>query len=128
MQIRFKDGSTTDKLTVEYPVGHRRRRAEGIPLLEQKFETNLARVFSKERQAAILELCKDQRRLEQTPVNEFVDLMVLPKKRDGSEISGGCFCGAARFRVACCPALRQPLPLLDVPALFGRAIRIVGDD
>ena len=83
IQIRFKDGSTTDKITVEYPVGHRRRRAEGIPLLEQKFKTNLAHVFSKERQAAILELCKDQRRLEQTPVNEFVDLMVVTEKRDG---------------------------------------------
>ena len=83
IQIRFKDGSTIDEIAVEYPVGHRRRRAEGIPLLEQKFKTNLARVFSKERQAAILELGQDQQRLEQTPVNEFVDLMVVPEKRDG---------------------------------------------
>jgi len=48
---------------VEYPLGHRRRRTEGLPLLEAKFETNLARHFPPKRQTEILALCKDQRRL-----------------------------------------------------------------
>ena len=61
-------------MPAEYPVGHRRRREEGIPLLEAKFRTNLARRFAPKRQQAILELTRDQERLEETPVNEFVDL------------------------------------------------------
>src|SRR5262245_4106845 len=74
MQVFFKDGSKTSQVAVEYPVGHRRRREEGIPLLEAKFRTNLARRFPGKRQQAILELARDQERLEATPVSEFVDL------------------------------------------------------
>jgi 2-methylcitrate dehydratase len=77
VQVFFKDGSKTANVAVEYPIGHRRRRKEGIPLLEAKFRTNLARSFASKQQAAILALCKDQRRLEATPVNEFVDLFVV---------------------------------------------------
>jgi len=77
LQIFFRDGTATRKLAVEYPVGHRRRRREGIPLLEEKFRRNLARRFPPERQQAILELCRDRLRLEATPVNEFVDLLVI---------------------------------------------------
>jgi len=77
LQIFFRDGTATRKLAVEYPVGHRRRRREGIPLLEEKFRRNLARRFPPERQQAILELCRDPLRLEATPVNEFVDLFVI---------------------------------------------------
>jgi 2-methylcitrate dehydratase len=77
LQIFFKDGTGTRKVAVEYPVGHRRRRQEGIPLLEAKFRTNLARRFPGERQRAILESCRDQQRLEATPVNEFTDLFVI---------------------------------------------------
>jgi 2-methylcitrate dehydratase len=76
LQIFFRDGNATRKVAVEYPLGHRRRRHEGIPLLEAKFRTNLARRFSNERQQAILALCRDQQRLEATPVREFVDLFV----------------------------------------------------
>ena len=64
-------------MAVEYPLGHRRRRKDGVPLLEAKFRTNLARRFPKERREAILGLCMDQGRLEATPVNEFVDLFVI---------------------------------------------------
>jgi 2-methylcitrate dehydratase len=64
-------------VVVEYPVGHRRRRKEGIPLLEAKFRTNLARKFPEKQRAAIYALCADQKKLEATPVNEFVDLMVI---------------------------------------------------
>src|SRR5882672_3439700 len=77
LQIFFKDGTTTRKVAVEYPLGHRRRRHEGIPLLEAKFRRNLERRFPKERREAILSLCRDQRRLEATPVKEFVDLFVI---------------------------------------------------
>jgi 2-methylcitrate dehydratase len=77
LQIFFKDGTRTRKVAVEYPIGHRRRRHEGIPLLEAKFRTNLARRFPKERREAIFELCRDQKRLEATPVREFVDMFVI---------------------------------------------------
>ena len=77
IQVFFRDGTATDKAVVEYPVGHRRRRAEGIPLLEAKFSTNLARRFPEGRCAKIFGLCQDQRRLEAAPVNEFVDMLVI---------------------------------------------------
>ncbi len=77
LQVFFKDGSASPKVVVEYPLGHRRRRAEGIPLLVEKFKSNLARRFSLSKSAAILDLCSDQGRLEQTPVNEFMDLFVV---------------------------------------------------
>lgn len=77
VQVFFKDGSKTEKVEVEYPIGHRRRRGEGIPLLVGKFKTNLARRFPAKQQEAILELCLDQKKLETTPVNEFVDLFTI---------------------------------------------------
>ena len=73
LTLAFTDGSTITE-TVEYPIGHRRRRAEGIPLLEQKFRTNLARRFSQSQQDRILKLSLDPQALEQTPVHEYVDL------------------------------------------------------
>jgi 2-methylcitrate dehydratase len=75
--IHFKDGGKTDEVVVEYPIGHRRRRAEGIPVLEAKFRTNLLRRLPPKQAAALLALCRDQQRLEGTPVNEFVDLFVI---------------------------------------------------
>ena len=77
LQVFFKDGSRTDKIAVEYPIGHRRRRKEGVPVLIAKFITNLARRFPAKQQQAILALCQDQKKLESTPVNEFVDLFVI---------------------------------------------------
>ncbi|HKA40658.1 MAG TPA: bifunctional 2-methylcitrate dehydratase/aconitate hydratase [Burkholderiales bacterium] len=74
VQVFFTDGSKTDRVAVEFPIGHRRRRSDGIPLLEAKFKTNLARRYPAKRQHAIFELCRDPQRLEVTPVNEFVDL------------------------------------------------------
>ena len=74
VQVFFRDGTRTAQVAVEYPVGHRRRRKEGVPLLEAKFRTNLARRFAEKQRAAILALCLDQGRLEATPVNEFMDL------------------------------------------------------
>ena len=77
LQIFFKDGTSTEKVEVEYPVGHRRRRAEGIPLLEEKFRSNLASRFPAARVQKIFALCKDQKALEAMPVNEFMDLLVI---------------------------------------------------
>jgi 2-methylcitrate dehydratase len=75
--VEFADGSKLDEVVVEYPVGHRRRRAEGIPLLVEKFRTNLARRFPAKQQRAILDIALDPRRLDAAPVHEFVDLFVI---------------------------------------------------
>lgn len=77
VQVFFKDGSQSQNIAVEYPIGHRRRREEGIPELVKKFETNLARRFPAKQQVAILALCLDQQKLEATAVNEFVDMFVI---------------------------------------------------
>jgi 2-methylcitrate dehydratase len=77
LTIEFNDGSTFDEVIVEYPIGHKRRRADGIPLLVEKFRTNLARKFPVKQQQAILDVSLDQARLEAMPVNEYVDLYVI---------------------------------------------------
>ncbi|CAI8951272.1 2-methylcitrate dehydratase [Pseudomonas soli] len=77
VQVFFKDGSHTPQVVVEYPLGHRRRREEGMPLLEAKFRENLATRFARQRCEAIVALCKDQERLEAMPVHRFVDLFVI---------------------------------------------------
>ena len=77
LQVFFKDGTHTAQVVVEYPIGHRRRRGEGIPLLEAKFRENLATRFVRQRCDEIFALCKDQARLEGTAVQRFVDLFVM---------------------------------------------------
>jgi len=76
IQVFFKDGTSSDNIAVEYPIGHRRRRGEGIPELVKKFKVNLARRFDASKQFDILALCLDQARLEAMPVNLFVDMLV----------------------------------------------------
>ena len=76
IQIIFKDGSSTKKVEVEYPIGHRRRREQGIPLLIEKFERNLATQFSPSRSEEILAICSDQATLESTPVTKFMELFI----------------------------------------------------
>ena len=76
IQVYFKDGTSTDKIEVEYPIGHKRRREQGIPLLVKKFERNLKTQFSDKRTESILNLCLDQKELESTDVTDFMDLMV----------------------------------------------------
>jgi len=76
IQIFFNDGSSTEKIEVEYPIGHRRRREQGIPLLVEKFERNLKTQFSEARVESILSLCSDQKLLEHTSVTDFMNLMV----------------------------------------------------
>jgi len=77
LQVFFKDGSSKQKVVVQYPVGHRRRRKEGIASLECKFNNNLATRFSAARVAMIFARCLDQKKLEATPVREFMDFLVI---------------------------------------------------
>jgi len=77
IQVFFKDGSSTEKIEVEYPIGHRRRRAEGIPVLEQKFLSNLRTRFPEQRCQQIMALCLDKQKLEATPVNEFMEMLII---------------------------------------------------
>jgi 2-methylcitrate dehydratase len=77
LTVEFNDGTTFDEVVVEYPIGHKRRREDGIPLLVEKFRTNLARRFPARQQQAILAASLDQATLEAMPVNEYVDLYVI---------------------------------------------------
>jgi 2-methylcitrate dehydratase len=76
VQVVFRGGQTTEKVTVEYPIGHRRRRKEGIPLLLKKFEQNLHTRLAPPGVERVLQACTDQHKLERMPVNEFVSLFV----------------------------------------------------
>lgn len=77
VQVFFKDGTSTDKVEVEYPIGHRRRRAEGMPLLVKKFEENLAARFAAVQCKAILDLFNDASRFDATPVDNFTDMFTV---------------------------------------------------
>ncbi|QDQ80760.1 bifunctional 2-methylcitrate dehydratase/aconitate hydratase [Paraburkholderia megapolitana] len=77
LTVEFNDGTVLDEVVVEYPIGHKRRRTDGIPLLVEKFRTNLARRFPVKQQQAILDISLDQARLEAMSVNEYVDLYVI---------------------------------------------------
>src|SRR5271170_7875522 len=76
LHVVLADGTTLEE-TVEYPIGHKRRRKEGLPLLVEKFKTNLARRFPTEQKAKILDVSLDQTTLENMPVQEYVDLYVI---------------------------------------------------
>jgi len=77
LTMELSDGTVLPEVVVEYPIGHRRRRKEGMPLLVGKFRTNLARRFPAKQQQAILDISLDQERLLATPASEFVDLFVI---------------------------------------------------
>jgi 2-methylcitrate dehydratase len=77
LTVEFKDGKKLKELVCEYPIGHKRRRKEGMPVLVEKFKTNLARQFPVKQQKAILDLCLNAKKLAATPVNEFVDMFVI---------------------------------------------------
>tara|TARA_R110002050_G_scaffold9504_1_gene33285 strand:- start:440919 stop:442379 length:1461 start_codon:yes stop_codon:yes gene_type:complete len=77
LQIIFVDGSSSEKIAVEYPIGHRRRRHEGIPELVKKFKINLARRFPAKQQQRILDVCMNEAELSAMPANEFIDLFVI---------------------------------------------------
>jgi 2-methylcitrate dehydratase len=76
VQVFFNDGSDTERVEVDFPIGHRKRRAEGIPVLTRKFESSLKGRLA-ERQCQVLRsLCADQENLEHTAVDEFMALLV----------------------------------------------------
>ncbi len=77
VQVFFKDGSTTEKVEVLYPIGHRFRREEAIPLLEKKFVDNMSSRFPKHRVEELLALFKDEKKLDQMPVHLFMEKLVL---------------------------------------------------
>lgn len=76
MTIEFKDGSRSEEIVVEYPVGHKRRRDEGMPLLIKKYRANLARIFNASQRSKILDLTLDYPKLIDTKVSDFMDLLV----------------------------------------------------
>lgn len=82
LTVEFKDGSKFDEIVVEYPIGHARRRTDGIPLLIEKFKINLARIFSADQQKEILDVSMDYKKLSQMAVNEYVDLYVNKAYKD----------------------------------------------
>jgi len=77
IQVIFKDGSHTERVEVEYPLGHKRRRDESIPFIESKFEENLKTRFPLKQVHAILRVCMDQKKFEEMPVNDFMQLFVI---------------------------------------------------
>jgi 2-methylcitrate dehydratase PrpD len=76
VQVWFADGTRTERVAINYPIGHRRRRAEGIPELVTKFERNLATLFGAKQCAAIVAACADQDRFEALSVEDFMALWV----------------------------------------------------
>ena len=77
IQIFFNDGSSTDAVEVEYPIGHKRRREEGIPVLEKKFKTNLEKIYDAEHAKSIFDKCSDLGSLSQMSVIDFQELFAL---------------------------------------------------
>ena len=75
LEILYTDGTSSEKVEVEYPIGHRRRRDEGIPILVDKFENNLKTQFSEQRSKEILELCLDEEKLRATSVTQFMSML-----------------------------------------------------
>lgn len=76
LRVEFTDGTSLDEVVVEYPVGHARRRVEGIPLLHAKFATNVARIFGKKQQDLILKASLNRAELEKLTVHEYMDLYI----------------------------------------------------
>lgn len=77
VQVFFNDGSCTDKIAIEYPVGHRRRREEGIPLLKKKFSNNICNYFSSRQAETIVSLFENKDKLLAMPVNQLVDNLIV---------------------------------------------------
>ena len=76
VQVRFKDGSTTENVVVEYPIGHRRRREDSKPLLLDKFRANVATQLNSATVERLVELFTDQQAVESMAVDEMMDLLI----------------------------------------------------
>ncbi|TWU09184.1 2-methylcitrate dehydratase [Symmachiella macrocystis] len=77
VQVFFTDGTSTERVEVEYPIGHRRRRDEGMPLLEQKFQDNMATQFDSTRCASVLAAFAEPSKLDALPADQFMELFVV---------------------------------------------------
>jgi len=75
VQVLFRDGTSTPRVAIDYPIGHRRRRAEGLPLLQRKFETAVADHFGAAQAMRIVQLFADRERLEATPVSDLMAVL-----------------------------------------------------
>jgi 2-methylcitrate dehydratase PrpD len=78
VQVFFRDGTHTDKVAVEYPIGHRRRRTEGIPVLHQKAEAAFLAHYGAEKTGKLMSLFADRVKLEAMPVHEFSAAFASP--------------------------------------------------
>jgi 2-methylcitrate dehydratase len=78
VQVTFRDGTTTPRIAVEYPLGHPTRRAEALPALNAKFDVNLARIFPEQQRARIRAACASRSAAESMPVNELMSLFAAP--------------------------------------------------
>jgi 2-methylcitrate dehydratase len=76
LQLIFRDGSVSPRVAVDYPIGHRKRRAEGMPVLVRKFESSVSAQFEQRQAQAIIGLCADRPKLEAMRVDEFVATLV----------------------------------------------------
>ena len=77
IQIYFNDGTQTEKITIEYPIGHKRRREEGIPLLYSKFANSLTTIFSPDQAEKLSALFHDHQRVENMPIHELMDMFAV---------------------------------------------------
>lgn len=77
MQIFFKDGTSTERVEIEYPIGHKRRRADGIPLLQAKFEANIKGHYKADQAQKIIDLCADQKAFEAMKVTDVMKALVV---------------------------------------------------
>ena len=77
IQVFFSDGSSTDKVAVDYPIGHRQRRDEGIPVLKKKFETSISAKLKTAQWQALDDACADREKLKEMPVDDFMALLVV---------------------------------------------------
>jgi 2-methylcitrate dehydratase len=76
VQVYFKDGSSTDRISIDFPIGHRERREEGIPVLKQKFVDSVSPKLAASQWQALQELCADRKKLAATAVDDFMALLV----------------------------------------------------
>jgi 2-methylcitrate dehydratase len=77
VQVFFRDGTSTGQVSIDFPIGHRRRRKEAIPLLEQKLSDALATRFPSHQAQTIYDLCSDRDKLEEMPMSDFMDMLVI---------------------------------------------------
>jgi len=78
LQVFFKDGTSSRRVQVDYPIGHRKRRAEGMPVLVKKFETSVAAHFGARQTEAIKAMFADRASLSAMTVADFAARLVTP--------------------------------------------------